>query len=391
MEQAITKMPHPIITETHLEFGRKVREFAERELAPHADEWEEKEEFPSSIFSRFAELGFLGLRFPKEYAGQNLDLIHSVVLSEQLAHSTMGGITMAVSVENEMVAPPIFRFGSEEQKQRFLVPMNRGLKIGALGITEPNAGSDVAAIQTRAKKGNGHWILNGEKIFITNGCRADFVLVLARTSPEKGYRGMSLFLVETDSPGFTRRKLHKITMRCSDTAQLFFDDCCIPFQNLLGDEGQGFYHIMWELQGERLAGAANAIGRGQMAFEAALKYAQERVQFGQRLADFQAIRHKLADMATQLEVTRQFVYYVAWLFENGQYPVKEISMAKLMASQVSCKVAEEALQIHGGQGLLTSNPVQRYWHDTRLSRIGGGTDEIQREVIARTLIPKAEK
>ncbi|MBM4447132.1 MAG: acyl-CoA dehydrogenase [Chloroflexi bacterium] len=391
MEEKSPKTLHPIITEKHLQFGKKVREFAEKELAPHADEWEEKEEFPSSIFPRLAELGFLGLRFPKKYAGQNLDFMYSIIFSEELAHSTMGGVTTAVSVQNEMVAPPVFKFGTEQQRQRFLVAMNRGLKIGALGVTEPKAGSDVAAIQTNARKDGNSWVINGEKIFITNGYRADFILVVARTSEQKGYKGISLFLVESNAPGFTRRKLHKVTTVCSDAAHLHFDNCQVPAENMIGDEGKGFYHIMWELQGERIAGAANAVGRAQVAFEAALKYAQQREQFGHPLAHFQVIQHKLADMATEIEVTRQFVYYVAWLFENGVYPVKEISMAKLMSSQVANSVADEALQIHGGHGLLMDSPAQRYWRDCRLSRIGGGTDEIQKEIIARSIIPKAKE
>jgi alkylation response protein AidB-like acyl-CoA dehydrogenase len=389
MEKKETKVIHPILTEKHREFGKRVKEFAQKELAPHADEWEAKQEFPTSLFQRFAELGFLGIRYPKEYAGQNLDFLHSVMLSEELAHSTMGGITTAVTVQNEMVGPPVFKFGTEELRQRFVVPMNRGQKIGALGITEPQAGSDVAAIQTNARKDGNHWVLNGEKIFISNGFRADFVLVVARTSQEKGYRGMSLLLIESETKGFNREKLDKVTLQCVDVGKLYFKDCKVPAENMVGEEGRGFYNIMWELQGERIAGSANAVGRAQVAFEAALKYAQERVQFGKRISDFQVTQHKLADMATRIDAARQYVYYVAWLFENGAYPVKEISMAKLLAAQAASSVSDDALQIHGGHGLLMASPAQRLWRDARLSRIGGGTDEIQKEVIARALIPKA--
>jgi alkylation response protein AidB-like acyl-CoA dehydrogenase len=287
-----------------------------------------------------------------------------------------------------MATPPIFKFGTEEQKRRFLIPANRGEKIAALGITEPNAGSDVASLQTRARRKGAGWIINGQKIFITNGCHADFVLTLVRTDEGKGHRGMSLFVVEKGTPGFSvSRKLRKVGMHCSDTAELVFEDCEVPQENLVGEEGKGFYHIMWEFQGERLVGAAGALGLAQVAFETALKYAQERVQFGRRLADFQVIRHKLADMATELEATRQLMYYCAWLFEHGEYPVKEISMVKLKAAQVAFKIVDEALQIHGGYGYMMESLIQRYWRDIRLVRIGGGTDEIMKEIIAGELIP----
>jgi len=304
----------------------------------------------------------------------------------------MGSIGMAVAVQSEMATPPIHKFGSEEQKMKYLLPANRGKKIACLGITEPNAGSDVAAIQTTARREGDHWVINGRKIFITNGVRADFITLVARTGEKKGYKGVSLFLVDKDTPGFTvTRKLVKVGMRSSDTAELLFEDCRVPASAMLGEEGRGFYHIMWELQGERIMGAANAVSRAQMAYELALKYAQERVQFGKPLAHFQVTRHRLADMATEIEAARHLIYYCAWMFQNGEYPVKEISMAKLFAAQAAARVADAALQIHGGYGYMMEYPIQRYWRDIRLSRIGGGTDEIMKEIIANEVLGKMKE
>lgn len=385
-------MRHPMFTQEHELFRESVRKFVEKELAPHADEWEEAEGFPDSVFARMGELGYLGLRFPEKYGGQGCDFLFSVVLAEELGRCGMGSIGMAVAVQSEMATPPIFKFGTEEQKMNYLLPANRGQKIACLGITEPNAGSDVAAIQTTARRDGDHWVINGRKIFITNGVRADFIVLVARTGEKKGYKGVSLFLVDKGTPGFSvTRKLDKLGMRSSDTAELLFEDCRVAADALLGEEGRGFYHIMWELQGERIMGAANAVSRAQMAFDLAAKYAQERVQFGKPLAHFQVTRHRLADMTTEIEAARHLVYYCAWQFQQGAYPVKEISMAKLFSAQMAARVADAALQIHGGYGYMMEYPVQRYWRDIRLSRIGGGTDEIMREIIANEILGKVKE
>jgi alkylation response protein AidB-like acyl-CoA dehydrogenase len=381
-----------MFTEEHELFRDSVRKYVEKELAPHAEEWEEAEEFPNTVFTRMGELGFLGLRYPEKYGGQNCDFLFSIVLAEELGRSGMGSIGMAVAVQSEMATPPIHKFGSEEQKMKYLLPANQGKKIACLGITEPNAGSDVAAIQTTARREGDQWVINGRKIFITNGVRADFITLVARTGEKKGYKGVSLFLVDKGTPGFTvTRKLDKVGMRSSDTAELLFEDCRVPASAMLGEEGRGFYHIMWELQGERIMGAANAVSRGQMAYELALKYAQERVQFGKPLAHFQVTRHRLADMATEIEAARHLIYYCAWMFQNGEYPVKEISMAKLFAAQAAARVADAALQIHGGYGYMMEYPIQRYWRDIRLSRIGGGTDEIMKEIIANEVLGRMKE
>ena len=385
-------MRHPMFTEEHELFRDSVRKFVEKELTPHAEEWEEAEEFPNTVFTRMGELGFLGLRFPEKYGGQNCDFLFPIVLAEELGRSSIGSIGMAVAVQSEMATPPIHKFGTEEQKMKYLLPANQGKKIACLGITEPNAGSDVAAIQTTARRDGDQWVINGRKIFITNGVRADFITLVARTGEKKGYKGVSLFLVDKGTPGFTvTRKLNKVGMRSSDTAELLFEDCRVPVSAMLGEEGKGFYHIMWELQGERIMAAANAVSRAQMAYELALKYAQERVQFGKPLAHFQVTRHRLADMVTEIEAARHLTYYCAWMFQNGEYPVKEISMAKLFAAQVAGRVVDAALQIHGGYGYMMEYPIQRYWRDTRLGRIGGGTDEIMKEIIANEVLGRMKE
>jgi alkylation response protein AidB-like acyl-CoA dehydrogenase len=379
-------LAHCFFTEEHGAVRKTIRRFVEKELVPHAEEWEKAEYFPDWVFSRMGELGFLGLRYPEKYGGQGGDLFMSVVFFEELARCGIGGLPLAMLVQTEMVPPPILAFGTEEQKQKFLGPTIRGEKIACLGITEPNAGSDVASIQTRAVQEGGHWVINGRKIFITNGVRADYILLLARTGASAGYRGFSLFFVEKNTPGFAvSRKLKKLGMHASDTAELVFEDCRVPAENLLGEENKGFYHIMWELQGERLFGAVGAVAGAQYIFEKTLGYSRQRVQFGRPICNFQVIAHKLVDMATEIEAARQLVYATIWKVAHGEYPVKEISMCKLVAAQVACRVADDALQIHGGYGYMMEYPVQRSWRDARLNRIGGGTDEIMKEIIARSL------
>jgi alkylation response protein AidB-like acyl-CoA dehydrogenase len=266
-----------------------------------------------------------------------------------------------------------------------LVPAIKGEKISCLGISEPGAGSDVAGIRTRAVRDGDGYIINGAKTFITNGARADFIVLVTKTDPEAGYDGFSLFVVDTETPGYqVSKKLEKLGMHSSDTAELAFEDMRVPAENLLGEEGKGFYHIMWELQGERLIGAAGAVAGAQRVFDQTLEYAQERQAFGRPIGRFQAIRHKLAEMATKIETARQIVYTTAWRVENGEYPVREISMAKLYASRIACEVCDESIQIHGGYGYMKEYHVERAWRDMRLNRIGAGTDEIMLEVIGRS-------
>lgn len=371
-------------TDEHEALRSSIRSFVERELAPHAEEWEAAGDFPDWVFERMGELGFLGLAYPEEYGGAGGDYLSTLVLKEEMARCGSGGVAMAVAVQTDMATPPILKFGTEEQKQEYLVPAIRGTKIACLGISEPNAGSDVANIQTTGVRDGSDWVLNGRKIFITNGCRAHFCTLVARTDKPSGYHGFSLFLVPTDTPGWqVTRRLDKLGMHSSDTAEIVIEDVRLPAGALLGDEGRGFYQIMWELQGERLVGAAGSVAGAQLVFDRCLAYAKERQAFGQPIARFQVIAHRLVEMATEIEAARQIVYDAVWKFSEGEYPVKEISMAKLYAGQVSCRVANQAMQIFGGASYLMDVPIQRAWRDSRLIRIGGGTDEVMREIIAK--------
>lgn len=378
-------MRHYIFNETHETLRAEIRRYVETELAPHADEWEEAEYFPDEVFRQMGNLGYLGLRYPEAYGGSGLDYYSAIVLAEELSRAGNGGIGMALAVHAEMATPPVLKFGTEEQKARFLVPAIKGEKIAALCITEPGAGSDVSGIRTRATRDGDDWLLNGSKIYITNGVRADWYLVVARTSDEQ-WGGMTLFLVEKGMAGFSvGRKLKKLGMHASDTAELFFDNVRVPDANRLGEVGQGFYNIMWELQGERLIGAAAAVAGAERALEMALAYANEREAFGRKIGQFQVQKHRLAQMATEIEAARALVYNAAYQWEQGEYPVKEISMAKLFAGQVCNRVADEALQIFGGAGYMLEYPIQRNWRDQRLIRIGAGTDEVMKEIIAKQL------
>ena len=375
---------HFIFNEDHERLRESIGAFVERELAPQAEEWEETT-FPDWVFARMGELGFLGLSYPEEYGGQGGDYPCNLVLAEEMTRSNSGGLAMGIAVHTDMATPPIFVFGTEEQKQEHLVPAIKGEKIGALGITEPDAGSDVAGIKTRAARAGDGYVINGSKTYITNGNRADFILLLAKTDADRGYDGFTLFLVPMDAAGVTREgKLDKLGMHASDTALLAFEDVRLGPESVLGQEGNGFYHIMWELQGERMIGAAGCIAGAQRCFDRTLQYALERNAFGRQIGKFQVTRHKFAEMATKLESARQLNYTTAWRFANGEYPVREISMAKLHASRVAVEVADECIQIHGGAGYMREYGVERVWRDLRLNRIGAGTDEIMLDVIGRS-------
>jgi citronellyl-CoA dehydrogenase len=375
---------HFIFNDEHEQLRESIRAFVTKELRPHADEWEE-ETFPDWVFTRMGELGLLGLSYPEEYGGQGGDYYCNLVLAEEIVHSNCGGLCMGVAVHTDMATPPIHAFGTEEQKQAYLVPAIRGEKISCLGITEPDAGSDVSGIKTRAVRDGDDWVINGSKTYITNGHRADFIVLVTKTDPDAGYDGFTLFIVDMDSPGVIREeRLRKLGMHASDTALLAFQDVRVPHSAVLGEVGKGFYHIMWELQGERLIGAAGATASAQAVFDKTLRYANERQAFGRPIGKFQVIRHKFAEMATKIEASRQLTYTTAWRFANGDYPVREISMAKLYASRIACEVADECLQIHGGAGYMKEYGIERVWRDLRLNRIGAGTDEIMLDVIGRS-------
>jgi alkylation response protein AidB-like acyl-CoA dehydrogenase len=377
---------HFIFTDEHEQLRDSIRRFVIKELQPHADEWEENT-FPDWVFERMGELGFLGLDKPEQYGGQGGDYYTSLVLSEEMVHAHCGGLAMGLAVQTDMAMPPILAFGTEEQKQEWVVPAIQGKAILAIGITEPDAGSDVAGIKTRAvlDEATNEYVINGSKTFITNGHRAHAIVLVTKTDPDAGHGGITLFLVPMNLPGVIReKKLVKLGMHASDTALLAFQDVRVPASAVLGEIGKGFYHISWELQGERLIGAAGCVAGAQHVFDRTLQYAKERTAFGRPIGNFQVIRHKFADMATKIETARQLVYTTAWRFQNGEYPVREITMAKLYAARISVEVADECIQIHGGNGYMKEYGIERSWRDLRLNRIGAGTDEIMLEVIGRS-------
>ncbi len=382
-------LPTSPFTEEHEALRASLRSFIESELAPHADEWEEAGYFPDDVFRRFGELGFLGLSMPTEYGGGGGDYWATVVMAEELPRSACGSIPMAIGVQTDMATPPILKFGTEEQKQAYLVPALRGERIACIGITEPEAGSDVAAIRTHARRDGSDWVINGSKVYITNGVRGDFVTMVVRTGerdPDDLWGGISLFLVDTDLPGFhVEKKLDKVGMRSSDTALIHLDDVRVPGEALLGVEGEGFKQIMWELQGERLIAAISAVSGSQLNFERAKEYATQRRAFGRPIASFQVQKHRLVDMATRIEGVRRLLYDCCDKWNRGVYATTEIAMVKLAAAQLGFWVADEAMQIFGGYGYSREFPIERAWRDSRLNRIGGGTDEVQREIISKLM------
>lgn len=373
----------PYFQDAHVEMRKIIRSFVEQEISPYVDQWEEEGIFPRDLYLRMAEVGLLGLQYPEAVGGQGGDYFMGIILAEELGRAGAGSIPMAIGVQTDMATPPIYKYGTKEQQERFLKPALKGEKIAAIGITEPNHGSDVQSIQTRATKINDGWLINGTKTFITNGTRADFITLVARSSEKSGAKGISLFLVELDQPGVSISKpFDKVGMRSSDTAEISFQDVKISEDQLLGVEGEGFYQIMWQLQGERLNGAASSIGMAEHAYEFAVNYAQQRKSFGTPISNFQVISHLLAEMKTEIEVCRELTYAAAYKYKQGEESPKEISMAKLASAQMSHWVADRALQIFGGNGYMEEYKIERLWRDSRLMRIGAGTDQIMKEIIA---------
>jgi len=374
------------LTEEHRMIRRMVREFAEKEIAPRAEEMDETDRFPDDLFRRMGELGILGLPFPEEYGGSGCDYMSLVIALEEIARVS-GSMAIMLDAHTSLCCEPIYLFGTEEQKRKYLVPLARGEKIGAFGLTEPQAGSDAGATRTRAVRDGDEWVINGQKIFITNGSIADVVVITAKTDPEKGTRGISSFIIEKGTPGFQPgRDEKKMGLRGSVTSELFFEDCRIPAENLLGKENEGFKQFLVTLDAGRIAIAAMAVGLAQGAFEKAVAYAKERVQFGRPIAKFQAIQWMIADTATEIEAARLMVHRAAWLKEQGVRFTKEAAMAKLFATEVSERACYKALQIHGGYGYVREYAVERMYRDQRLCAIGEGTNEIQRLVIARQVL-----
>ncbi len=374
-------------TEEHEQFRKQFRRFVETELAPHADEWEAAEEFPRELFKRFGDLGYFGVRYPEAWGGSGGDIWYTIVMCEEYPRTLTAGLPMAMAVQSDMATPIIGKIGSPEQIDEFLKPAIAGEKIAALGVSEPGAGSDVAGIRTTAKRDGDDYIINGSKMWITNGTRADFITLAARTGEDR-HAGISLFTFPTDTPGFeVSRKLKKIGNHCSDTAVLFFDNCRIPKRYLLGEEGHGFYHIMTNFQGERLVGAMMGAAGAQYAIDRTLQYLKEREAFGKELLGFQVVRHRMVDLQTQVEAARCLAYHAADQFqEKDSAAVREITMAKLFCAEVAKHVADECLQLHGGFGYSDESFISRYFRDVRLLPIGGGASEIMREILSKMVL-----
>ncbi|MFO7777443.1 MAG: acyl-CoA dehydrogenase family protein [Nitriliruptoraceae bacterium] len=376
-------------TEEHRQLRATIRRVVDEELAPHADRWEAEGWLDDGVFRRLGELGFLGLRVPVEHGGQGGDYWSSVVLAEELARAGSGSLAMAIAAQTDMATPPILEFGTAAQRRDYLEPALAGEKVAAIGISEPEAGSDVRGVRTRARRDGDGWVLDGAKTDITNGVRADFVTMVVRTadaSTEDPWGGLSLFLVDTDLPGFgVASRLDKVGMRACDTARLQLDGVRVGPDALLGELHQGFRQIMWQLEAERLIAAVGSVASAQVLFERALAYTREREAFGRRLADFQVTQHKLAELATRIAAVRALVYETCDAWNRGADPTERIAMSKLAAAQLGFDVADEVLQLHGGYGYAEEFGVARAWRDARLHRIAGGSDEVQREIISRHL------
>jgi hypothetical protein len=368
---------------------KSVREFAEGEIAPHVMEWDESSHFPLELVPKLAEMGLLGVIFPEEYGGAGLGYIEYATVIEELSRVD-GSIGLTVAAHNSLCTNHIYKFANEEQKRKYLVPLAHGQKLGAWSLTEPEAGSDAGGTRTTAVRDGKHWVLNGAKTFTTNGHFADICVAMAVTDKSKDSHGISAFILEKGMPGFKPgKKENKLGMRASDTSEVIFSDCRVPTENLLGPEGEGFISSLKILDGGRISIAALALGMAQGALEAATNYAKQRKQFRQPISEFQAIQFKLADMATQVEAARLLVYQAAWLADQKDVRfTRESSMAKLFASEVAVRVANECVQIHGGYGFIKDYPAEKYYRDVKLCTIGEGTSEIQKLVIARQLLGK---
>ncbi|ALQ70826.1 acyl-CoA dehydrogenase AcdA [Bacillus thuringiensis] len=376
---------HFKLSEEHEMIRKMVRDFAKNEVAPTAAERDEEERFDRALFDQMAELGLTGIPWPEEYGGIGSDYLAYVIAIEELSRVCAStGVTL--SAHTSLAGWPIFKFGTEEQKQKFLRPMAEGTKIGAYGLTEPGSGSDAGGMKTIAKRDGDHYVLNGSKIFITNGGIADIYIVFALTDPESKQRGTSAFIVESDRKGFSvGKKESKLGIRSSPTTEIMFEDCRIPVENLLGEEGQGFKIAMQTLDGGRNGIAAQAVGIAQGALDASVEYARERHQFGKPIAAQQGIGFKLADMATDVEAARLLTYQAAWLESEGLPYGKESAMSKVFAGDTAMKVTTEAVQVFGGYGYTKDYPVERYMRDAKITQIYEGTQEIQRLVISRML------
>ncbi len=375
-------------TEEHEMFRRSVRAFIDKEITPHVDEWEEAELWDAhGVLKKMGDLGFLGLSYPAQFGGAEADIWFTVVLMEELGRIPCGGVPMGISVHTDMCTPALAKYGSDELREKYLAPAIRGEMVGAIGVTEPSAGSDVASIITRAEPDGDDYVINGSKMYITNGVQADWVCVLARTEPGTSYKGMSLIIVPTNTPGFiVSKKLKKLGNHSSDTAVLTFENCRVPRSNLVGVEGMGFYLQMEQFQRERLVAALLGASGAEMAVRQTLRYTQERVTFNKPLIANQWIQFKLAELLTEIEALRHMTYHTAALMaidETSMEVTKKASMCKLKVGRLMREVADTCLQFYGGMGYMEETPISRYFRDARLTSIGGGADEVMMGIISK--------
>ena len=374
----------PPFTEEHEEFRAVVRRFVETELRPHAAAWEDAKWFPNEVFGQLAEQGYLGLKYEEAYGGAGGGYLADAVFAEELSRCGSGGLAAGIGAHTSIATPPVWKFGTEEQKQRWLVPAIRGEKIGALGITEPDAGSDVASLRTHARRVDGGFVVNGEKTYITNGVRADFIVTAVKTTQEGGHRGISFLVVERGE-GVEATALEKMGWHASDTATIAYSDVFVPDEHLLGREHEGFALIMANFQWERLLMALGAVGAMHAAIERTIAYTQERKAFGRALTGHQVVRHKLVDLATAAHTGRCLTYDALRRFVDGGDAVREVTMAKLFTQRACFEVMDGCLQLHGGAGYMREYDIERAARDARLGPIGGGTDEIMREILGKVL------
>jgi alkylation response protein AidB-like acyl-CoA dehydrogenase len=373
-------------SEEHNQFRQSLRDFLQKEVVPNVDEWEKVGNPPREIWKKFGDMGYFGLRFLDKYGGLNLDFFYDVILLEEMAKINSAGTSAAIGAHSYLSLAHLNNEGSEEQKQKYLVPGIAGDIFGCLAISEPGGGSDVASMRTTAVRDGNSWIINGSKTFITNGVLSDYLIISAKTEPELKQAGISLFVIDRNTAGLSATKLDKLGWRASDTAELSFDDMRIPVDALLGEENQGFYYIMQQFALERMILAIGGVAGSEYALEYGLEYMREREAFGRPLTKFQELRHRVAQLAAEIEMQKQFVYHLCQRFTNRDYIVKEAAMAKLLATQLSDKVSFEVIQFLGGYGFMEDYKAARMWRDSRLGQIGGGTSEIMKEIIAKMAI-----
>ncbi|WP_343763993.1 acyl-CoA dehydrogenase family protein [Gangjinia marincola] len=383
-------MPTGYFAEEHELFRKSLQDFLQKEVVPHIDKWEKSGTIERFIWEKFGEMGFFGINYPEEYGGLDLDLFYTVIFLEELQKINSGGFAAAMWAHAYLAMTHLNAEGSEEIKHKYLAKSITGEMIGCLCITEPFGGSDVAGMRTTAVKDGDEWVINGSKTFITNGVYSDYLVVSAKTSPKDRNKGISIFLIDRDTPGISATKLDKLGWRASDTAEIAFDEVRIPADHLMGEENKGFNYLMQHLALERLIMGVNAHARAEYALDYALGYMHDRMAFGKRLNEFQALRHKIADIASEIEMCKTFNYAITKRLDNNEYVVKEATMSKLLSTKMADQAIYDCLQFLGGYGYVEEYPLARMLRDSRLGPIGGGTSEILREIIAKMVIDKKE-